>query len=126
MEARCHLLAEQSQRRLAVGTVVEIAEDLIEGAVFLHDVDDVLDLGSQEAHDFSVRFGRPDLVTVVGCDHGCQIPERLAARDLSTENRRMLELKLILIVGPQNRGLSALPPGKGLPGGVMYWMLAKL
>src|SRR5205085_12158444 len=43
MEAGCDLVAEKSQRRIAVGTIAQIAKNLIERTVFLHDVDDVFD-----------------------------------------------------------------------------------
>src|SRR6516225_2991032 len=43
MEAGCNAFAEESQRRIAVRTIPQIAENLIERAVFLHDVDDMLD-----------------------------------------------------------------------------------
>src|SRR5205814_9582463 len=38
-ETGCDLFAEKSQRRIAVGAIAQITKNLIERAVFLHDVD---------------------------------------------------------------------------------------
>ncbi len=67
MEAGGHRFAKESQRGVAVGTVTQIAEDLIEGTVFLHHIDNVLDFGMKEFHCLHVLIGVLGQVSVVGC-----------------------------------------------------------
>ena len=50
---------------VAVRAVAQIAEDLIEGAVLLDDVDDVLDVVAQELHHVAVVAARLGAVEVV-------------------------------------------------------------
>ena len=53
------VLAEEHQRRVAIA-LLDIAENLVVGAVFLHDVDDVLDgrgIGGTRGHGIASRNG---------------------------------------------------------------------
>ena len=64
MEVWCDGFAEERQRRIAVGTIIQVAQDLIEGAVLFHDVDHVLDLMMQEFHHW-IFAGITRLVEVI-------------------------------------------------------------
>src|ERR1700756_2257290 len=98
MEVGGHGLAEKSQRRVAVGPITQIAEDLIEGTVFLHDVDNMLDFGMKEFHYPLVLVGESGLVSIIGGYLRRQIPEFVRGRDLSADERCVFQLKLILVV----------------------------
>ena len=58
VEVRRDGLAELGQPVVAVRAVAEIAQDLVEGAVLLDDVDDVLDVLAQKPHDPAVVLER--------------------------------------------------------------------
>jgi len=61
------VLAENRQRRIAVRTVMEIAKDLIEGAVFLDDVNNVFDVRAMKF--ITSRSPAVSRVEVVGCNN---------------------------------------------------------
>src|SRR5689334_2942107 len=105
MEARRNTLAEQSQRRIAIGTVAQITQNLVEGAVFLHDVDNVLDLPVEEVHDVRIFIEVLAPVAVVSSYLRSQIPEIVLVRNPSADQRRVFKLKLILIVRSELFGL---------------------
>ena len=58
-------LAELGQRRVAIRAVGQVAQDLIEGAVLLDDVDHVLDALAQELHHLRRRSRRSRRVEIV-------------------------------------------------------------
>ena len=101
VEVRRQALPKLGQRGVAVGTVAEIAQDLIERAVLLHDVDDVLDVLAQELHDPQIVRG--GLVVVVEIVLGDSLGEPLELPRLrhgGADQRRPLQLELVLIRGP--------------------------
>ncbi len=65
MHVRRDRLAEFRQRRIGI-TLADIAEDLVVGAVFTHDVDHVLDVMMQEFHHRSVTvaFVEPEIIVL--------------------------------------------------------------
>src|SRR6201993_2418549 len=105
MEAGGHLLAEQSQRRFSVRTIVEITQNLIEGAVLFHDVDHMFDFRVKEAHYAFVGSGWSEQVSIVNCHLCRQTPKALAIGNPSAHKRSVFQLKLILVVRPQDSGL---------------------
>src|SRR5690349_2675077 len=83
------------ERAVRLGAVVEIAEHLIEGAVFFDDVDDVLDLLAQEAHrSLALRIG---VVEVVLGDLRREAIQIGASRYGRGNERGALELELVLV-----------------------------
>ena len=103
VEVRRDGLAELGQPVCAVRAVAEIAQDLVEGAVLLDDVDDVLDVLAQKRHDPAVVIGAPAVEIVLGDRLGeaLEIPLR---RHRGADQRSLLELELVLVRGPGGRG----------------------
>src|ERR1700746_2288416 len=101
MEAGRDQLSEESQRGLPVRPVAEIAQNLVESAVFLHDIDDVLYFFVKEIHHLLIPSARLKKVSIIVCYPRRQFPERLAVRNATTNQGRMFQLELILIVRPQ-------------------------
>ena len=63
VQAGRDLARKLRDRAVTVGAVVQITQHLIEGAIFLDDVDHVLDLASQEAHRvLAFGIGRVEVV----------------------------------------------------------------
>ena len=58
-------LAELGQVPVAVRAVGQVAQNLIEGAIFLHDIDHVLDAFAQEVHHLRVFLVGLDRVEIV-------------------------------------------------------------
>src|SRR5262249_43097726 len=113
MEAGGDELAKQGQRRLAVRSIAEIAQDLVERAVLLHHVDDVFDFPVQEIHYFLIPSAGLEEVSIVVGYPGGQIPERVAVRNSSAHQGGMFQLELILVLCPLYCGLSRIAAREG-------------
>src|SRR6266576_1271116 len=113
MEAGRHRFAEQSQRGFSVGTIAEITQNLIEGAVLFHDVDHVFDFRAKEAHYALVGSGWSEQVSVIN-RHPCrQTPKALTIGNPSAHKRSVFQLKLILVVRPQDSRLRRIAAREG-------------
>ena len=71
MEVWSNGFAENGQGRVAIRTIVKVAQQLIERAVLLNDIDYVLDLAVQEFH-YLVFARRLVGIEVVDGDLACQ------------------------------------------------------
>src|SRR4029077_7932371 len=113
MEAGGHGFAEQGPRRLSVRTIAEITQNLIDCAVLFHDVDNVLSVGAKEAHYAFVGSGWSEQVSVIN-RHPCrQTPKAFAIGNPSANKRSVFQLKLILVVRPQDGRLRRIAAREG-------------
>src|SRR5438477_12511764 len=113
MEAGRHGLAEQSQRRISIGTIAEITQNLIEGAVLFHDVDHVFDFRAKEAHYALVGSGWSEQVSVIKRYPCRETPKALAIGNPSANKRSVFESKLIGVVIPQDSRLRRIAAREG-------------
>ena len=106
MEVRREALSKLGQRAVAVRTIAEISQYLVEGAVLLDDVDDVFDVLAQELHGPSIIRGRLAVVVeVVLGDPPRETLELPWLRHRGADQGGALQLELVLIRGP-GRGRS--------------------
>jgi len=96
-------LGELGQRGIAVGAIAEVAQDLIERAVLLDDVDDVLDATAQELRHLLVVLAVGAVEVVRGHAHG-QAVEIFRRRHRRADQGGALELELVLVRGPGRSG----------------------
>src|SRR5437879_8516675 len=113
MEAGRHGLAKQSQRMISVGTIAEITQNLIEGAVLFHDVDHVFDFRAKVARYALVGSGWSEQVSVINRYPCRQTPKALAIGNPSANQRSVLQLKLILVVRPEDSRLRRIAAREG-------------
>ena len=88
-------IRKNNDARVAVGAL-QIAQDLIVGAILLHDVDDVFDLAAQRRDDGAWRRRRCE--TVVFIDEVAQLSEVRDARNGRRDQIRFLQRKHVLIL----------------------------
>ena len=105
MEARRDPPPEQRQGRIPVRSVTQIAQNLVERAVLLHDVNNVLNFRMQETHHLGIRCRRCHRVTVIRRHRRGQTRQIRRGGNLSAYQRGVFQLKLILVIGSQLIGL---------------------
>ena len=104
MEVGREGLWELDQRVVGVCTVGQITEDLVERAVLLDDVNDVLDVLTQEAHHALLVLVGVAVIEVVLGDLAREVIQLPLLGHRRADQRRALELELILVGGARERG----------------------
>ena len=97
VKVRRDAAAELCQRGIDLRAVGQVAEDLIEGAVFLHDVDHMLDVLVKEVHHRRVARAGRYAVEVVLRHLGGQDWQFGTGRNLRADQRRVFQLELVLV-----------------------------
>ena len=95
MLVRRHRLAEHGQRRIGIAAP-QIAQHLIVGAVFLDDIDDVLDALAKRRHQFRIGRIGDELESVVGGDRVGELPEIMGGRHRQAQETGMTELQNVM------------------------------
>ena len=99
MEIRRYALAEHGQVRVAIRAIVQIAQDLVESAVFLNDVDHVRDVLVQGGHRGGGNLALRRAVGVVGGHLVGQSTESVGGGNRGRQKAGFFDLEIILVAG---------------------------